>query len=90
MGHLYLVLRRYSEALEMFEHVPVRSYRDAAYIAGCHARLGESERAHALIAECLMKRPRFSIRHLMAGEPFKLSSDAEHLEQSLRLAGLPE
>jgi len=90
IGHIYLVLRRYPEALEMFEHIPVRSYRDAAYMAGCHARLGESERAHALITECLVKRPQFSIGHMMAGEPFKLASDAEHLEQSLRLAGLPE
>jgi len=26
----------------------------------------------------------------MTSEPFKLVSDAEHFEQSLRLAGLPE
>ena len=74
----------------MFEHIPLRNYRDAAYMAGCHARLGESERAHTLVAECLAKQPEFSIRHMMAREPFKLVSDAEHIEQSLRLAGLPE
>ena len=89
-GRIYVVLRRYREALAMFEHIPLRSYRDAAYMAGCHARLGESERAHALVAECLVKRPEFSIRHMMTKEPFKLVSDAEHLEQSLYLAGLPE
>jgi len=74
----------------MFEHIPLRSYRDAAYMAACHAGLGEGERAHALVAECLAKRPEFSIRHFMAKEPFKLVSDAEHLEQLLHLAGLPE
>ena len=89
-GRICVVLRRYREALTMFEHIPLRSYRDAAYMAGCHARLGESERAHALVAECLAKQPGFSIRHFMAKEPFKLVSDAEHLEQSLHLAGLPE
>jgi len=26
----------------------------------------------------------------MSKEPFKLAADTEHLEQSLRLAGLPE
>ena len=90
VGRSYMVLRRYREALAMFEHIPFRSYRDAAYMAGCHARLGESERALALVAECLAKRPEFSIRHMMTREPFKLVSDAEHFEQSLRLAGLPE
>ena len=89
-GRIYVVLRRYREALATFEHIPLRSYRDAAYMAGCHARLGESERAHDLVAECLARRPEFSIRHFMAKEPFKLVSDAEHLEQSLHLAGLPE
>lgn len=89
-GRIYMVLRRYREALAMFEHIPLRSYQDAAYMAGCHARLGESERANALVAECLAKRPEFSIRHMMTREPFKLASDAEHIEQSLRLAGLPE
>jgi TolB-like protein/DNA-binding winged helix-turn-helix (wHTH) protein len=89
-GRISMVLRRYREALTMFEHIPLRSFRDAAYMAGCHARLGESERAHALVAECLAKQPGFSIRHFMAKEPFKLVSDAEHLEQSLHLAGLPE
>jgi tetratricopeptide (TPR) repeat protein len=89
-GRIYMVLRRYREALAMFEHIPLRSYRDAAFMAGCHARLGESERVRALVAECLAKRPEFSIRRMMTKEPFKLVSDAEHLEQSLHLAGLPE
>jgi TolB-like protein/DNA-binding winged helix-turn-helix (wHTH) protein len=89
-GRIYLVLRRYREALAMFEHIPLRTYRDAAYMAACHARLGDSERTRALVAECLAKRPEFSIWHLMTKEPFKLVSDAEHLEQSLHLAGLPE
>jgi TolB-like protein/DNA-binding winged helix-turn-helix (wHTH) protein len=90
LGRSYMVLRRYREALAMFEHIPLRRYRDAAYMAGCHAQLGESERAHALVAECLAKQPGFSIRRVMQREPFKLVSDAEHLEQSLHLAGLPE
>ena len=85
-----MVLRNYREALAMFEHIPLRNYRDAAYMAGCHARLGESDRARVLAAECLVKRPGFSIRHMLTKEPFKRASDAEHLEESLRLARLPE
>jgi TolB-like protein/DNA-binding winged helix-turn-helix (wHTH) protein len=90
VGRVYTVLRRYREALAMFEHIPLRNHRDAAYMAGCRARLGESARARTLVAECLAKQPEFSIRHMMTREPFKLVSDAEHIEQSLRLSGLPE
>jgi TolB-like protein/tetratricopeptide (TPR) repeat protein len=89
-GRIYIVLRRYQDALAMFEHIPLRSYRDAAYMAGCYARLGESERARTFVAECLATRPEFSIRQFMSREPFKHAADAEHLEQSLRLACLPE
>lgn len=89
-GRIHMALRRYREALVMFEHIPLRSYRDAAYMAGCYARLGEREHADTLVAECLAKRPGFSIRHLMTREPFKRAADARQLEESLRLSGLPE
>lgn len=88
-GRIYMVLRKYREALAMFEHIPLRNPRDAAYMAGCHARLGESELARVLLAECLAKQPEISIRYMMAREPFKRVSDAEHFEESLRLAGVP-
>jgi serine/threonine protein kinase/Tfp pilus assembly protein PilF len=89
-GRSYVVLGRYQEALTMFEHIPLHTYYDAAYMAACHARLGNSDRARSLAAECLVRRPNFSIRRLLAIEPFKLSSDSENLALSLRLAGLPE
>ena len=88
-ARIHMVLRRYREALELFEHIPLRNYGDAAYMAACHARLGEVERARAFSAECLAKRPDFSIHHFMRREPFKRVSDAELIEQSLQLAGLP-
>jgi serine/threonine protein kinase len=89
-GRSYMVLGRYQEALTMFERTPLRTYYDLAFMAACHARLGNSDRARTLAAECLASRPTFSIRRLLVIEPFKLSSDAENLAQSLRLAGLPE
>ena len=89
-GRSYMVLGRYQEALAMFERIPLRTYYDAAYMAACHARLGNSDRARTFAAECLASRPNFSIRRLLMIEPYKLSSDAENLAQSLRLAGLPE
>jgi serine/threonine protein kinase/Tfp pilus assembly protein PilF len=89
-GRSYVALGRYQEALTMFERIPLHTYYDAAYMAACHASLGNSDRARSLAAQCLLSRPNFSIRRLLVIEPFKLSTDAENLAQSLRLAGLPE
>ena len=89
-GRCYMVLGRYQEALTMFERMPLRTYYDNAYMAACQARLGNSDRARTLAAECLASLPSFSIRRLLMTEPYKLSSDTENLAQSLRLAGLPE
>ena len=89
-ARIYTVLRRYREALAMFEHIPVHSYRGAAYMAGCHARLGEGERTHALVAECLAKRPEFSIRHVMAkATPEAGVKQRASRQIAFRLAGLP-
>jgi TolB-like protein len=86
----YLTLKKYEEALAMFERIPGRRWVDAAYMAGCHARLGNAERAREFGAECLAMRPDFSIRKLLLIQPFKSNSDADTVAQSLRLAGLPD
>jgi uncharacterized protein (DUF924 family)/TolB-like protein len=89
-GLTCMVLGQYQDALTLFSRIPIRGYRIAAYMAACHARLGDMERARACVAECLALRPDFSIRHWMSKEPFKFEADAEQLAESLRLAGLPD
>jgi TolB-like protein/cytochrome c-type biogenesis protein CcmH/NrfG len=90
MGQAYMVLHRYEEALEAFDHASVRSARLLALAAGCLARLNDFDRLKATKAECLTKDPDFSIRHFVSKEPFRFEGDAAHLAESLRLAGLPE
>ena len=89
-GQTYMVLRRFQDALAMFDHIPVLTYRTAALMAGCHARLADMDRARSSAAECLALRPDFSIRHFLSREPFKSPAEAAYLAESLRLAGLPE
>ncbi len=47
IGVAYMGLRRHEEALGAFNHMPTREYQVAAYMAGCHARLGDTDRAKA-------------------------------------------
>ena len=90
IGQAHMVLHRYRDALEMFDRVSAPTYRTIALIAGCHARLGDMERAKVSVAACLALRPGFSIDHYMSKEPFKFPADAAHLAESLHMAGLPE
>lgn len=89
-GQTQMVLHRFEEALSMFAHIPVTTFRTAAYLAACHARLGDMARAIAFSAECLSLRADFSIRRWMAREPYRREVDATYLAESFRLAGLPE
>ena len=89
-GITYMVLRRFDEALAMFAHIPVRTYRIAAYSAACHARLDDTALARHCVAECLAKCPEFSTSRFVAKEPFRDGADAGYFTDSLRLAGLPD
>ena len=89
IGRAYMKLQRYEEALGAFNHVPTRPYRVAAYMAGCHARLGNAERAKACAAECLALKPDFSVGQFMAKRSLKNPADTAELAESLRMAGLP-
>ena len=82
-------LGRYADALLRLGHARGRFYKDVALTAGCHARLGDMDRAKASVAVCLSLRPDFSIAQFMSREPFKIAADAEQIASSLRLAGLP-
>jgi len=90
LGVSLMLLRRYGEAAAAFERPSGRPFYTAAYAAGCHAMLGAMDRARTLAAECLDKKPDFTIRRWMAKDPFKNPADADHIVECLRLAGLPE
>jgi TolB-like protein/tetratricopeptide (TPR) repeat protein len=89
IGQAYMILHRYEDALGTFSYLPARSYRVAAFMAGCHARLSDADRAKISAAECLEMKPDFSVGWFMAKQPFKNPADAATLGESLRMAGLP-
>lgn len=89
-GQVYMVLRQFEQALEMFAHVPSRTGLTAGYMAACHARLNQMDQARQFCGECLSDFPDFSIAQFVSKEPFRDPAQAEYLAESLRLAGLPE
>ena len=88
-GQTYMTLGRYQEALSTLAHIPVNTYRTAALMAGCYARLGDMERAVRCAADCLAMLPAFSVKGFVSKEPYRDTADAERLADTLRLAGLP-
>lgn len=90
MARAYMILQRQRQALSALGRPRVRSLAIAALSAGCHARLGDMDRAAASAADCMSIQPDFSIRRFMMREPFKVGADAAQIAASLSLAGLPD
>lgn len=89
LGQTHMLLHHYPEALAMFARLPTPTYRTAALVAGCHARLGDAEAARAAADECLRLKPDFTVAGFLGREPFARATDAADEAESLRLAGLP-
>lgn len=60
-----MILHQYQQALAVFDYSPARPYRVAAYMAGCHVRLTDIDRARLSAAACLAMKPDFSVEHFM-------------------------
>ena len=94
LGLAYYHLKRYSKALaplrECLSRMP--NYRSArAWLAATYAQLGLQQEARAEITEVLRIDPKHSIDgYYRRIPPYKVASDADHLFDGLRKAGLPE
>jgi adenylate cyclase len=60
------------------------------YLAAYYALTDQKDQAAHLAAEALRLAPDFSAIQFLKKEPFKQSSDRDHLLDGLRKAGLPE
>jgi adenylate cyclase len=90
LGTAHFVARRYAEAVAAFRHRPNLPFFCHAYLAACHAQLGEDAAMRGAAAEVLHLRPDFSVAVFTCNESYKLVADQERLARSLRKAGLPE
>jgi len=80
----------YAEALDSYSHVAERPSFHHAYVAACHAELGQMEEAQKHTALALQRKPNFSVATQGKKLPFKYEADLQEFLGGLRKAGLPE
>ena len=71
--------RRYAEAIAALKRITSLRYPHYAYLAACHAQLGDGDEAKANAARVLDLRPDFSVATHVAAEAYKNRADQEHL-----------
>ncbi|MGH8630999.1 MAG: tetratricopeptide repeat protein, partial [Burkholderiales bacterium] len=90
LGRAYFVARRYAEAVEAFNRIAKPDQFHHAFLAACHAQLGNYADAANHVREVLKREPGFTVKdHLLPILHYKLESDLAHHRESVRKAGLP-
>jgi hypothetical protein len=73
-GIVHFVAHRYAEAVAAFRHRPNLSFFCHAYLAACHAQLGEDAAMRGAAAEVLHLRSDFSVAVFTSNESHKLAA----------------
>ena len=89
LGRAYFVAKRYAEAADAFQHLSEPDAAQHAFLAACHARLGDAARAEAHRAKTLGLNPAFTVASYLPTLHYKDPADLEHHKESLLLAGFP-
>ncbi len=89
LGRAYFVARRYSEAVKAFQRISRAEQTHLAFLAACHAQLGDAAAAKSATQELLKRAPDFSIERFIATQHYKHDSDREHHRAALLKAQLP-
>ncbi|MGH6932606.1 MAG: adenylate/guanylate cyclase domain-containing protein [Dongiaceae bacterium] len=90
LGTAYFIACRFDEAIVAFHHSTTMPVWVRAYLAACHAQLGQPERARELADEVRRRKPDFSALRYIAKEPLRRPEDQRLLLDGFRKAGLPE
>ncbi|MDX1489161.1 MAG: hypothetical protein R3268_13210, partial [Acidiferrobacterales bacterium] len=80
----------YVDALQAYGRIAERPSFYHAYVAACHAELGEMEEARKHVGQALQAKPDFSVATWGKRLAFKNEADLQRFLDGLRKAGLPE
>ena len=89
LGRAYFVARRYDEAVDAFRRISAVEYTHHAFLAACHARLGDAINARVRSQAVLALAPAFTTEGYLATLYYKRDEDRAHHRQGLLDAGLP-
>ena len=90
LGIVLHAAHRHADAVDVFKRVSRLQASHHAYLASCHARLGQSDFAKEHAAKILELEPGFTIASYSKTLRYKQPDDLEYYLDGLREAGLPE
>jgi adenylate cyclase len=90
LGIILHAAHRYEDAVDVFKRVPLPQASHQAYLASCHAHLGQSNLAKEHADKILELEPDFTIASYSTTLRYKQPADVDHYLSGLREAGLPE
>jgi len=90
LGRAQFIGRRYAEAIESFRRITQPDFTHHAFLAACHAYLGNEEQAKEHARQVLAREPKFSVNgYIEALRHYQRAADREHHREGLLKAGLP-
>ena len=87
LGRAYFVARRYAEAVGAFQRIAAPEPTHHAFLAACHARLGEADAVTPHRAAVLAVAPNYTVEGCLATQYYRRDEDREHHRQGLLAAG---
>src|SRR6185437_6812482 len=78
LGRAYFVARRYDEAADAFRRISTVEYTHHAFLAACHARLGDATNARVRAQAVLALAPAFTTEGYLATLYYKRDEDRAH------------
>ncbi|HTK80031.1 MAG TPA: tetratricopeptide repeat protein [Rhizomicrobium sp.] len=90
LGRAFFVARRYAEAICAFGRITAPAPIHHAYLAACHAQLGNDTAARQQAAEVLKRDPGYSVEACLRTLHYKRPEDSAHHRAALLKAGVPE
>jgi adenylate cyclase len=89
LGRAYFTARRYAEAIEAYGRIATPDAAQRAFLAACHARLGDETGARRHAESVLKLAPEFSVRRHLGTLHYRDEADRDHLRGALLAASLP-
>jgi adenylate cyclase len=89
-GETLFQLRRYKDAIEAFNNMPIQHAWDHAYLAAAYAHAGLLDDAHGQLTAYRAAGPTIALADFVSHLPYKDQQSLDHLIEGLRKAGLRE